>query len=356
MKMTTELTIVLRDKDQAMKVFSTPNGLDPVLQKVRDEIDSFVPDVSTAKGRAEVASMAHKVARSKTTLDDLGKDLVAQLKDMPRKIDAERKRMRDILDSWKNEVRAPLTAWEQAEKDRQQKHLAVIDWLENRAESVRDSDSITVREMLVTLNNLIIGEELEEYEAAAHRAKESAGNDLTRMAEEKEKAEAHTAELEKLRAEAAVREQADREARLQAEAAAKAKAEAEAQAERERKLIEEKAQAEREAAERREIDLMLAAEKAKREKLEAELREVQAKERAEAETAAAVERERKRVESIAQAEAAEQAKREADVTHRKIVNNAILTALVSGGVDEETAKTVILLIAKGRVPHVRIEY
>ena len=54
-----------------------------------------MPDVTTKKGRDAIASIAHKVARSKTALDNIGKELVAELKDVPKKIDAERKRIAD---------------------------------------------------------------------------------------------------------------------------------------------------------------------------------------------------------------------------------------------------------------------
>ncbi len=112
----TQLAIV-PPKETALQVFQQANGLDPYLQQIRAEIDSFVPDVSTKKGRDAIASIAHKVARSKTALDNVGKELVAELKEIPKKIDAERKRMRDTLDAWKDEVRAPLNEWEQAEAD-----------------------------------------------------------------------------------------------------------------------------------------------------------------------------------------------------------------------------------------------
>ncbi|OCS62006.1 hypothetical protein BBZ50_02590 [Escherichia coli] len=51
---------------------------------------SFVPDITTAKGRKEIASLAYKVAQTKTYLDGLGKDLVAELKEIPKLIDANR--------------------------------------------------------------------------------------------------------------------------------------------------------------------------------------------------------------------------------------------------------------------------
>ena len=54
----------------AMDIFIRPDGLEPFLETIRCEIDSFVPDISSAKGRKEVASMASKVAKSKVYLDN----------------------------------------------------------------------------------------------------------------------------------------------------------------------------------------------------------------------------------------------------------------------------------------------
>ncbi|HEN8483270.1 TPA: hypothetical protein U8165_005979, partial [Pseudomonas aeruginosa] len=108
-------------KETALQVYSAANGLDPFLAKIREEIDGFVPDVTTRKGREAIASIAYKVARSKTALDNVGKELVAELKEVPKKVDAERKRMRDLLDSWQAEVRQPLTDWEQREEMRKAK-------------------------------------------------------------------------------------------------------------------------------------------------------------------------------------------------------------------------------------------
>ncbi|HID7917402.1 TPA: hypothetical protein ACXIEW_002580 [Pseudomonas aeruginosa] len=76
-------------KETALQVYSAANGLDPFLAKIREEIDGFVPDVTTRKGREAIASIAYKVARSKTALDNVGKELV---------VDAKRWRhARDIL-------------------------------------------------------------------------------------------------------------------------------------------------------------------------------------------------------------------------------------------------------------------
>lgn len=82
--------LIVIPTETAMAVFSADDGLQPYLAKIRAELDAFTPDVSTKKGRDAIASIAHKVARSKTYLDGVGKDLVAELKELPKKIDASR--------------------------------------------------------------------------------------------------------------------------------------------------------------------------------------------------------------------------------------------------------------------------
>lgn len=97
-------------------ILFAPGGLDPIIEAIEREARSLVPDISTASGRKSVASNAAKVAKAKTYLDDIGKSYVAELKELPKKIDAARKSMRDRLDALKDEVRAPLTEYEAAQQ------------------------------------------------------------------------------------------------------------------------------------------------------------------------------------------------------------------------------------------------
>ncbi len=108
MTQTTELA-ELPPQETALEVYSKPSGLEPWLDKIRAEVSGHVPDMTTKKGREATASLAFKVRKSKAALDALGKQLVDELKDVPKRIDAERKRMRDTLDALAEEVRAPLT-------------------------------------------------------------------------------------------------------------------------------------------------------------------------------------------------------------------------------------------------------
>lgn len=347
--------LVLPSKETALQVYSTKNGLEPYLAQIKAEIDAFVADVSTKKGRDAIASIAYKVAKGKTALDNIGKDLVAELKDVPKKIDAERKRMRDLLDQWKDEVRAPLTAWEEAEEARKDKHETGIQLIQ-QASATHDFSSSTLRTTLASVESTVIDSTWEEYEAEAHRAKAKTVETLQTAIAAREKHEAEQAELARLRAEAAAREQKEREERIAREAAERVQREAEAKAQAEREAAIRKEQEAKAAAERRELELKLAAERAEREKAEAIQREQQAKADTERRAAEAVEAEKRRVAAQADAEAAEAKRRERDKAHKASINRAALEAFVEGGMTEECAKLAVTLIAKKAIPAVHITY
>lgn len=355
MTASTELAL-LPTKETALQVFSADKGLDPYLAKIKAEIDVFVPDVKTKKGRDAIASIAHKVARSKTALDNIGKELVAELKDAPKKIDAERKRMRDLLDLWKDEVRAPLTAWEEAEEARKQEHQNCIGRIQFFGQGFEGVNAEVLKKRIAELESIVIDEHLEEYEAEAHRAKAKALESLSAALETREKYEAEQAELARLRAEAAAREQKEREERIAREAAERAQREAEARAQAEREAVIRREAEAKAAADKRELELKLSAERAEREKAEAVQREQQAKADAERRAAEAVAAEQRRVAQQQAAEADEAKRREADKAHKTAVNRAALAAFVAGGMTEECAKQAITLIAKKAIPAVSITY
>ena len=355
MNETTEL-IVLPPPDSVRTVFTTPQGLEPYLQQIRAHLDTFEADVSTKKGRDAIASMAYKVAKGKTALDNLGKSLVDELKREPAMVDAERKRMRDTMDQWKEEVRAPLTAWEEAEEARQARHKAGIEWFQLRAKEHHDLDASELRATLAEVDARAVDEAWQEYEAEAHRAKARALDALTAALAAREKQEAEQAELAKLRAEAAAREQKEREERIAREAAERAQREAEAKAQAEREATIKREADAQAAAERRELELKLQAERAEREKAEAIQREQQAKADAERQAAEAVAAEQRRVAAQAAADAKEAERRERDKAHKTAINRAALDAFVTGGMTEECAKLAVTLIAKKAIPAVSITY
>jgi colicin import membrane protein len=352
---------------RALAFFTTPNAVDPVLAAIRKEIDGFSANVSTAKGRKEIASMAHKISQSKSYLESVGKDLAAAQKEIPKKIDAARKTIRDTLDAWRDEVRAPLTKWEEAEERRVAKHKFNIQELVDMTAVTPLITSAAARDLLEHVESVVIGPTCEEFEAEYARAKDAARAHLIAKIAEAEKREAEQAELERLRKEAAEREARERDERIAREAAERARQEEhrkaaeeiarrEAAARAEKDAIEAKARAAQEEAERRAREAALAAEK---DRLDAERRELELRRQAEeadrraAETEARLKREAEEARARDEREAVA---RQADKEHRGKINRAAFAAFVQGVLSDEAALIAVTLIAKRAIPNVTISY
>ncbi|MBD1589496.1 hypothetical protein [Pseudomonas typographi] len=363
----TELA-VMPPKEKALQVFQTPKGLDPYLQVVRDKIDAFVPDVTTRKGREAIASIAYQVARSKTALDNRGKELVAELKEIPKLIDAERKRVRDTLDAWQEEVRRPLNEWQAAEHARIEKHNSMIRHIEDCGLGLIGGQpqpfALLFRELE---EKVIVDEKFEEFEAEAHRAKASALAKLKVSFDEHQKREAEQAELARLRAEQEAREQREHEERIAREAAERARLEAEQKAQAEREATIRREQEAKAAAERRELELKLQAEQAERAAAQAEANRIAAEQRAAQEREESARRAEQAAEQARlaeqrrqQAEAAEvqrqQQAREADKAHKGAIYKVAKEAFMQHGMTEECARLAVKLIASNFIPAVKIEY
>lgn len=356
-KETTETALVVIEPTNALAVFTDAGKVDPILAAIKKAVADFTPDVSTAKGRAEIASMAHKVARSKTYLDGIGKDLVDQYKEIPKKIDANRKRIRDELDALKDEVRRPLTEWEEAEKARVQgikDRIAVIQQYVSMAGSAESSEEIS--DMINNVAAVEVDDHFAEFQAEAQSARDATLVKLYDALHAAMKREAEAAELTRLREEQAKRDQAEREAKIAKEAAEKATRDAEEKAAREKAEAERKSKEEREAAERRELELKLAAERAERERL-------QAIELAELEKQAAIETERRKQEEAERARLAEEARekaeaerRAADLANRETIHRAIMDALTRHGIPNRYAADVVSLLETESIPFVTVEY
>lgn len=319
------MDLVVIEKKNAMAVFTNNDQLDPLIEAIEKEARSLVPDVTTKKGRDAIASMAHKVARSKTYIDNAGKDLVAELKALPKQIDESRRVVRERLDALKDEVRRPLTEWEaeqeriKAEEAMNALHVEALAMNEefNRQLAARiESD----HEMALLMNDAFDREQAEK-KAEAERQRIAREEEIKRLAEEKAKREAA--------------EQAQREI--------------DAAAAREREAILAKERAEREQRE--------AAERAEREKQAA----VEAERRKAQEEADRIRREAEQREQARLAEekrkADEQARRESDVRHRKAVGTEIVKALLANtSLTRDQAIEVLTAVKDDRIPHTGISY
>ncbi|HCN0829907.1 hypothetical protein [Escherichia coli] len=328
--------LVVIEKQNAMAVFTSKEQLDPIIEAIEKEARSLVPDLTTKKGRDAIASMAHKVARSKTYIDNAGKDLVAELKALPKQIDESRRIVRERLDALKDEVRKPLTEWE-VEQERIKAKEEMNAWHAEALEMNEDFDrqraaQIEADHEMALLMNDAFDRDAKEKAEEAERQRIAREEELKRQAAEQAKREAEE-KAERERAESARREA---ELKLKAE-----------QAERDRVAAEQKAEREKKEA----------AERAEREKQEA----IVAEQRKAQEAADKVRRETEAKEGARLAEekriADEAAKREADVKHRKTVGTEIVNALTAHtNLTREQAIQVITVLKDGLVPHTKIQY
>ena len=345
----TGMELVTIPKESALAIFTTPDALDPFLAKIRAQIDEFKPDISTAKGRDKIKSMAFKVAQSKTYLEGVGKELAAQAKQIPGKIDAARKSMRETLDGWRDEVRAPLTQWEQADEKRIAAHRSELALLQSMASKVNEAGNPYTAEslagFLAIAEGFAIGPRLEEFEVEFARAKDATiaalrANIAARLIYESEQAE--LAELRRKEVERAAIDKAEAE-----ELARKAAIQVEADAIARRAIEEAERNAERQAKEAH--DAAIAAEQ--REK--ALVEQAKAAEQRAADTEARIKRETAEAKAI---EEADMRRRERSIEHRAKINRAAMVDLIDGGLDEPSARLAVRMIAMGKITAISIEY
>ena len=220
--------VVAQETTDALEVFTSGN-VDKLVGQLEGEVKSIVCDVTTLKGRKEIASLAHKVSRSKIVLDSLGKGLVGRWKEKSKAVDLERKQIRDRLDALRDEVRKPLTEWEETEKARIEKEKL-------------DKEIIEAHEQALPENDLFNRQkELERKEAEQRQRLEK------QEAEQRQR-------LEKQEAEEAERAKIEREEQIHREAVEEEKRRAEReQIENERKRLSKEA-AEKVEAERKSTD------------------------------------------------------------------------------------------------------
>jgi hypothetical protein len=379
---------VVPPAETALTVFSTTNGLEPWLQQVRAKVDEFqktLPDLTTRKGREAFASMAHQIAKSKTALEAVGKEISAKQKEIPKKIDAERKRVWDTLESWQKEVRKPLDDWEAAEDKRVDAHNDGIQRIKDLAVFAETPTAAHVANVIADLEQVALGDSWQEFLPEAAQAKDRSLATLRSLLADRTKHEAELAEIAKFNAEKAIREQQERDAAIARAASEKARREADeraaaelaAAAKREQDLKDQAAAQQRaselaakEAAAKAEYDriqLQVKAEEAVRAAAQAEADRHAAIQKAEQDRIAAEKRqaaavEQARLAEIArqEAEAAEvarqQAAREADKAHKGAIYKAAKEAFMQNGMTEDCARLAVKLIASNLIPAISIQY
>ena len=350
--------LVIADQIQPAVLFGGEHEtLETLLQKIKTEVSSIVPDVSTAKGRKAITANVSRVTKSKTLLDKVGKEYNAAQKELLKAFDARRKHAFDFLEELQKEVRKPLTEWEDKDKARIAKYEGVINSLVNAGEASDNWMNSTIEELnelLAKVEEVTITKRFQEFEEEAEIAKKDAIKKINASIESREKYDAEQKELEKLRADAAEADRLRFEADQRAEQD-RAIREAEIKANDEKEAAIKAAEKEKEEAQQRAVE---AEENAKREAEEAEKQK-------QIEVEQAAQAERDRIEQERLKEEQEAAAREADTKHRGKINRAAMKAIIDSSkaydsgenvITEGQAKLIIKIIANGKIPNIKINY
>jgi len=266
-------------------------------------------DISTENQRTEFKRFARPLQKLRTGIEARAKELTGATKRKIAAIDAEKRRLIQIVGGIEDEVLAPLTSWETEEDARKIRLARTVNYLADRGAAVSLLSVAEIESAIAELEAFDLST-MQEYKIGAESAIAASLKVLKPELERRKEMEAQAAELAKLRAEAAERAEKDR-----MEVLAKV-----AQQQAEQETAARAAQAERDRE-------------------------------------AAVEAERKRVADAAKREQEAAEARAADEKHRNKVNCEAAYALASEClIDEPAAHCVIDAIAKGLIPHLRIEY
>jgi chromosome segregation ATPase len=355
----------LPDAKLLSPLWHTEGAVEPILERLRTVIRSMPKgNVLTKTGRAEIASLAYKIAGAKSRLEKFGKELADDAKNLPKIIDGNRRILKDGLEELQVEVRKPLDDFDE-ELLRLKSKLEAI---RANAPSFMDRTAEQLQARLDALKAMTIASsEWGDMAEEAVDARAQSVATLTGMLAQRVTYDAEQVELEKLRVEKAAREQADRDAEIAKKAAEEATRTAEEkiaaehlkevlalQAAKDAKEAAEKAQKEAEEAQ---------------ERAEARAREVEAQANQQAEEARlrAIEEEQTKQRLEQEARDAEQKKRDDDVEHRRAFNREALTDIVTAikgapfatsqeDVDSVMATAILTAIVQGKIKHVRLTY
>lgn len=350
-----EIEVLSQDSNEVVEAFKTEGGAQALFERIAVQARSIVPDLSTDKGRKEIASVARKVASTKTAFDAHGKSLKEQYTVITNKIDADRKLFRDQCDALRDEIRQPLTDWENAKKAREaviESKIAEFD----KGRVDEGSPATLIKSVIAEIESIQVDDSFEDLQDVAKLRKYECLEHMRAVLVAREKYEAEQAELEAKRQAEAIRQQQERDAQIAREATEKAQREAEEKA----RFEAERVQREKAESEQREARL-------KAEKEAAVLREQQLKaqaeqqaKQAEIDKQQAIEAERVRIEqqqlAQVQAEKEAQAAREKNVAHKKKICGEALQGLIDLGISAERGRDILNAINKGLVPHVSIKF
>ena len=213
-------------------------SLEQLYAKVEAEVKSHVPDIETVEGRKHIKSLAAQISSSKTAIDKPMRDYLREIKALPKVVEKNARESVERFDALKEATLAPLTSAQRPQDDIITRMDEIV-----RLCSSEGLMSDTVRLMAdeaaaVNVETTFWPELIKKARASVDGAVSATSVTLARLVAAEQQAE----ELERLRKEAEVNAQKERD-RVIAEAAAQ-KAREEEQQRAEQRILDERNKAE----------------------------------------------------------------------------------------------------------------
>lgn len=360
-------------KETALCIIPQFNEFELELKKFTVDHETVVYDMTNKKqeksARSAQAAIGTVCANLKRARDDIKKPLKTEYTKKVELLDAEYKRieagLRGAQDSIKGQIKKHEDAIQVKAAKLQEKISTIINIGYFEEDTRLTSEQLKAR--LKQAQDIAIDDSFEPRKGDAALAKEETTRALNAFINDAENIERQAAEAEKIRLDQVEADKKIETERIEKEAKIKAEADA--------KLEIDKAHWEKVAAEQRAKDAeaktlldasekeRLAIEEAERLKLEAQQADAKAKRDAkqavidqEAAVKAAQDKVLADQKEADRVEAEALAEREADVEHRKTINNAAVDAFIGLGFSKVASQSAVKAIVKGSIPGVSISY
>lgn len=183
----TDLTVIEIKPEQAPALYSA-GGLNSFLEQIR-ELAKEVPDVTTKKGRDRIGSLARMVGSSKTAIEKPGREYLKRLKEAVKPAEEELRVFTRECDAIRDAILKPRDEWE-AEQERIKAEEAMNAMHAEALEMNKDFDrqraaQIEADHEMALLMNKDFDRDREEQHRLAEQAQRERDEKLQREAAEK---------------------------------------------------------------------------------------------------------------------------------------------------------------------------
>lgn len=338
------------NKETAIVLFQKEKGFEEILNKIKARVRSEIYDVTTEVGRTRIGSVGRQMGSIKARILDMALLLTEEWRSQTAMVNAVKKHIAFELDGLRDEVLAPRDEFIKREKDRVKAHEDNLNEIFILGIDTQTDTSEQLKEKIDKLQKQD-ERDWEEFQTKADETRKVSILNLQLSYDLRKKAEDDAAELARLKDAEVARLKAEHEKQIADEAAARAKKEAEDKAAEDARVIAQKALQD------------LKDETARADKAEAD--KIAADKKAKADIVIAVEKAEQAQKDKQKQEAdkafAEQSLRDADLEHRKKINNEALEEMLKHYNEatkngKDGIKAIVAAIAQKLIPHVTIKY